>query len=158
VGVLRPRSVISRLCFTPLLNALSMSLFHEHGFPSLDEVLSFAQIPIQGGQQPISFTGNGLESKPPQFPPTFDFVTNSSKTYSLCHSPEGWGPLSPYRYDFTPCMLDTIIASVAVVFGIFLGSASAVYLRRHCPPQEVSKNWHFWAKLVCELNVSQDKS
>jgi ATP-binding cassette, subfamily C (CFTR/MRP), member 1 len=38
----------------------------------------------------------------------------------LCGNEEGWGPLSPHRYDFTPCFIDVWIASVAV-FGLLVG-------------------------------------
>lgn len=33
-----------------------------------------------------------------------DYLTASPKhqTQTLCGNPEGWGPLSPFRYDFTP--------------------------------------------------------
>lgn len=65
----------------------------------------------------------------------------------LCGNSEGWGPLSPDRFDFTPCFLDVWSASVAV-FGITFGVGAIWYLYRKCVPQPVKKNWHFWAKLV----------
>ncbi|KAK4992057.1 ATP-binding cassette glutathione S-conjugate transporter ycf1 [Elasticomyces elasticus] len=65
----------------------------------------------------------------------------------LCGNSEGWGPLSPYRYDFTPCFLDVWIATVAV-FGIVFGPGAVWYLLRRCDPQPVKTNWHFWAKLT----------
>ncbi|KAF2095001.1 ATP-binding cassette glutathione S-conjugate transporter [Rhizodiscina lignyota] len=67
------------------------------------------------------------------------------KTQPLCGNSEGWGPLSPIRYDFTPCFLDVWISAVAV-FGILFGAGAVWYLLRH-PKQDVGKNWHFYAKL-----------
>jgi hypothetical protein len=66
----------------------------------------------------------------------------------LCGNAEGWGPLSPYRYDFTPCFLDVWITVVAV-WGIVAGAGAIWYLFKKCVAQPVSKNWHFYAKLVC---------
>ncbi|KAF2474108.1 multidrug resistance-associated protein 1 [Lindgomyces ingoldianus] len=65
----------------------------------------------------------------------------------LCGNAEGWGPLSPIRYDFTPCFLDVWIAVVAVG-GILGGAGAAWYLLKECTPQPVKKNWHFYAKLI----------
>ncbi|EUC38041.1 hypothetical protein COCCADRAFT_83812 [Bipolaris zeicola 26-R-13] len=65
----------------------------------------------------------------------------------LCGNPEGWGPISPIRYDFTPCFLDVWIAGVAV-FGVLGGAGALWYLYRHCSPQPVKRNWHFYAKLT----------
>ncbi|KAI6092615.1 ABC transporter type 1, transmembrane domain-containing protein [Hypoxylon rubiginosum] len=63
----------------------------------------------------------------------------------LCGNEEGWGPLSPFRYDFTPCFIDVWVCAVAV-FGIVFGSLAVWYLLRKQKPTEVSKDWHFWAK------------
>ncbi|KAF2181672.1 multidrug resistance-associated protein 1 [Zopfia rhizophila CBS 207.26] len=65
----------------------------------------------------------------------------------LCGNIEGWGPLSPYRYDFTPCFLDVWIAVVAVA-GILGGAGAAWYLLKKSTPQPVKKDWHFHAKLI----------
>lgn len=67
----------------------------------------------------------------------------------LCGNKEGWGPLSPYRYDFTPCFLDVWIAVVAV-FGLVGGCGAIWYLFKKTTPQPVRKNWHFYAKMVSE--------
>ena len=64
----------------------------------------------------------------------------------LCGNKEGWGPLSPYRYDFTPCFIDVWIAIVAVG-GLFLG-LGAVWLLRKQKPIATNKNFHFWLKQV----------
>lgn len=65
----------------------------------------------------------------------------------LCGNGEGWGPISPIRYDFTPCFLDVWIAVVAV-FGVVGGAGALWHLYRNCPPQPVKCNWHFYAKLT----------
>ncbi|KAH7348124.1 multidrug resistance-associated protein 1 [Pyrenochaeta sp. MPI-SDFR-AT-0127] len=65
----------------------------------------------------------------------------------LCGNSEGWGPISPIRYDFTPCFLDVWIAVVAA-FGIVGGAGALWYLYRNFPPQPVKRNWHFYAKLI----------
>ncbi|KAI9840844.1 MAG: hypothetical protein M1837_001258 [Sclerophora amabilis] len=65
----------------------------------------------------------------------------------LCGNAEGWGPLSPLRYDFTPCFLDVWISTVAA-FGIAFGAAAFWWLLRRRSPQPVTKNWHFFAKLA----------
>lgn len=65
----------------------------------------------------------------------------------LCGDVEGWGPLSPFRYDFTPCFLDVWISTVAI-FGIVLGAAAVWWLLAKKVPSSVGKNWHFYAKLA----------
>ncbi|KAK4697308.1 hypothetical protein P7C71_g748, partial [Lecanoromycetidae sp. Uapishka_2] len=64
----------------------------------------------------------------------------------LCGNPEGWGPISPFRYDFTPCFLDVWI-SVVAVYGIFCGAAAVWWLLKRRSPSPVSMNWHFHTKL-----------
>ncbi|KAF2086948.1 multidrug resistance-associated protein 1 [Saccharata proteae CBS 121410] len=73
-------------------------------------------------------------------------AATSRREQPLCGNSEGWGPLSPIRYDFTPCFLDVWIAAVAA-FGIVGGALAIWYLLRKCAPQPVKKNWHFYAKL-----------
>lgn len=63
----------------------------------------------------------------------------------LCGNIEGWGPLSPSRWDFTPCFLDVLVAAVAL-FGILLGGIAIWYLLRK-EKENVKKDWHFYAKL-----------
>ncbi|KAJ5323809.1 Metal resistance protein YCF1 [Penicillium atrosanguineum] len=66
---------------------------------------------------------------------------------SFCTDPEGWGPLSPTDFHLTPCFIDVIIAVVAV-WGMFSGAGALYLLLKKRIPQPVSKNWHFYAKLV----------
>jgi ATP-binding cassette, subfamily C (CFTR/MRP), member 1 len=65
----------------------------------------------------------------------------------LCGQEEGWGPLSPIRYDFTPCFIDVWLATVAV-FGIVFGLLAAWWVGRKRKTAEVQKDWRFWAKQV----------
>ncbi|KAB8349645.1 hypothetical protein FH972_023664 [Carpinus fangiana] len=69
------------------------------------------------------------------------------KVQPLCGNSEGWGPLSPIRFDFTPCFLDVWIATVAV-YGIIFGSGAIWYLMQRQKPHPIKKNWHFYTKLV----------
>jgi ATP-binding cassette, subfamily C (CFTR/MRP), member 1 len=70
----------------------------------------------------------------------------------LCGNKEGWGPLSPHRWDFTPCFLDVLEVGVAVG-GIVLGACAIWYILQK-DKEIVKKNWHFWAKLVCTTSNS----
>ncbi|KAH9884583.1 P-loop containing nucleoside triphosphate hydrolase protein [Xylariomycetidae sp. FL2044] len=63
----------------------------------------------------------------------------------LCGNEEGWGPLSPFRYDFTPCFIDVWVFVVAV-FGVFGGALAIWYVLRRQKPSGVPKDWHFWSK------------
>lgn len=65
----------------------------------------------------------------------------------FCTDSEGWGPLSPSRFDLTPCFLDVIVAVVAV-WGTLSGLGALWLLLKKRVPQPVSKNWHFYTKLV----------
>ncbi|KAK4192088.1 ABC transporter type 1, transmembrane domain-containing protein [Podospora australis] len=73
-------------------------------------------------------------------------ATNTFKQ-PLCGNEEGWGPLSPFRYDFTPCFIDVWVASVAA-FGIVFGSIAVWWLVNRKIPTAVSKDWHFWTKQI----------
>lgn len=66
--------------------------------------------------------------------------------HTFCGNIEGWGPISPFRFDLTPCFLDIWISLVAV-FGIVLGAGAIWYLFKKKTPSLVSKNWHFYTKL-----------
>jgi len=68
----------------------------------------------------------------------------------LCGNEEGWGPLSPFRYDFTPCFIDVWVASVAA-FGIVLGSVALWWILAKRKPTRLEKDWHFYAKQVCRF-------
>jgi ATP-binding cassette, subfamily C (CFTR/MRP), member 1 len=66
---------------------------------------------------------------------------------SFCSDSEGWGPISPIRFDFTPCFLDVWVLYVAV-WGVFFGAGALWYLLMKKAAQPIPKNWHFHAKLV----------
>ncbi|KAJ5191465.1 Metal resistance protein YCF1 [Penicillium cinerascens] len=66
---------------------------------------------------------------------------------SFCTDPEGWGPLSPTGFHLTPCFIDVGVAAVAV-WGMLSGAGALYLLLKKRIPQPVSKNWHFYAKLV----------
>ncbi|KAL7626400.1 ATP-binding cassette glutathione S-conjugate transporter ycf1 [Parahypoxylon ruwenzoriense] len=85
------------------------------------------------GYRPLQELGRGYLS-----------ATNHFKQ-PLCGNEEGWGPLSPFRYDFTPCFIDVWVFAVAV-FGIVCGALAVWYVLRKQKPTGVSKDWHFWTK------------
>jgi ATP-binding cassette, subfamily C (CFTR/MRP), member 1 len=71
----------------------------------------------------------------------------------LCGNEEGWGPLSPFRYDFTPCFIDVWIATVAV-FGLLFGSIAIWWLvTKTSQTLSTAKNWHFWIKQVSYTSI-----
>lgn len=70
-----------------------------------------------------------------------------SRRQPFCTDSEGWGPVSSLRFDLTPCFLDAIVAVVAV-WGTLSGLGALWLLLRKRIPQPVSKNWHFYTKLV----------
>jgi hypothetical protein len=75
------------------------------------------------------------------------YLTASEHAHNFCGNAEGWGPLSRYRYDFTPCFLDVWVGSVAA-FGIVGGALAIWYLVKRRNSQSVEKDWHFWVKQV----------
>ncbi|OTB06833.1 hypothetical protein M426DRAFT_318543 [Hypoxylon sp. CI-4A] len=85
------------------------------------------------GYRPLQQLGQGYLSATKEF------------KQPLCGNEEGWGPLSPFRYDFTPCFIDIWVFVVAV-FGIVCGALAVWYVLRRRKPTEVSKDWHFWTK------------
>ncbi|TQB70175.1 hypothetical protein MPDQ_000830 [Monascus purpureus] len=73
--------------------------------------------------------------------------SESPQRQPFCSDIEGWGPLSPFRYDLTPCFLDLWVSLVAA-WGLFVGAGAIWFLFKKRSPQPVSKNWHFYAKLI----------
>ena len=74
-------------------------------------------------------------------------MARSSYFQPLCGNVEGWGPISPSRYDFTPCFLDVWITTVAI-YGIVFGAAALWWLWKWKSPSSVGKDWHFYTKLL----------
>lgn len=81
---------------------------------------------------PLSLDSAFLQSQPRQ---------------AFCGDSEGWGPMSPSRFDLTPCFLDVGVAIVAG-WGLLMGAGAIWFLLSKRIAQPVSKNWHFYAKLV----------
>ncbi|KAK0386338.1 hypothetical protein NLU13_6175 [Sarocladium strictum] len=74
----------------------------------------------------------------------------------LCGNEEGWGPLSPHRYDFTPCFIDVWIASVAA-FGLLIGPIAIWWLiKKTSETLSTTKNWHFWIKQTTLILIIAD--
>ncbi|TGZ81048.1 ABC transporter family protein [Ascodesmis nigricans] len=74
-------------------------------------------------------------------------ILRSSAAAAFCGHPEGWGPLSPNgRADVTPCFLDSMIDVVSVALVITGAIQLYLYSRKKVYP--VSKNWHYWTKLL----------
>ncbi|KAI9812228.1 MAG: hypothetical protein M1826_002937 [Phylliscum demangeonii] len=76
-----------------------------------------------------------------------EWGTFIDKAHPLCRDPEGWGPLSSIRYDFTPCFLHVWIAIVAA-YGVLFGAGAVWWLVKRRKPMPVSKDWHFYTKLM----------
>lgn len=76
-------------------------------------------------------------------------TASAEREHPLCGNVEGWGPLSPFRYDFTPCFIDVWVASVAV-FGLVFGPLAVWWLVARKPQQPVPKDAQFWVKQVCK--------
>jgi hypothetical protein len=101
-----------------------------------------SQVVLEGSQ------GNLLQS--------LGSAINSRRRQPFCTDSEGWGPISSSRFDLTPCFLDVVVAVVAV-WGTLSGLGALWLLLRKRIPQPVSKNWHFYAKLVSH-NDNEDPS
>lgn len=98
-------------------------------------------------QAPLFSTGSlfGFHPNPPS---QYGYMTaEPERAQPFCGNKEGWGPLSPDRYDFTPCFMDVWVAAVAL-FGVLGGTAAVWWLVSKKEKFDVEKNWHFWAKQV----------
>ena len=105
------------------------------GFASSQSVLFYESGSFTGYRPSIFDLGSGY------------LAASSEFKQPLCGNEEGWGPMSPYRYDFTPCFIDVWVASVAA-FGLVAGSAAVWWLAKRKTPTPVAKDWHFWLKQV----------
>lgn len=66
----------------------------------------------------------------------------------FCSNEEGWGPISKFRYDFTPCFVDVWVATVAI-FGLVFGPIAIwLLLKQKQTLLHNAKNLHFWIKQV----------
>lgn len=77
------------------------------------------------------------------------FAISGFKRQPLCGNEEGWGPISEYRYDFTPCFIDVWLATVSV-YALILGPLAIWQLlgRKKLADHGATKNAHFWIKQV----------
>ena len=80
-------------------------------------------------------------------PPLVSVASGPRFWQPACGNPEGWGPISKDRYDFTPCFLDVWISATSL-FGVIAGGLAIWFILYTTVPQPVKKNWHFWAKAV----------
>lgn len=104
-------------------------------------------------QQVLHSTGSFTGFRPLQQLGSDYLSATSDFVQPLCGNREGWGPLSPYRYDFTPCFIDIWVASVSV-YGIVLGSVAIWYLlRKKQQSLETAKSAHLWIKQVCQRSA-----
>ena len=111
----------------------------------MDGVNNVTSMRVASSQHAIA--GSSSNSFSPGEYNKFEFLgTAVRREQPLCGNIEGWGPLSPHRWDFTPCFLDVLVAVVAVG-GIVAGAGAIWYLMRK-EKETVRKDWHFWAKLV----------
>ncbi|KAL6414685.1 Metal resistance protein YCF1 [Ilyonectria robusta] len=75
------------------------------------------------------------------------YLSSSAFKQPLCGNEEGWGPMSPHRFDFTPCFIDVWIAAVAV-FGLFIGSLAVWWLTKKQQNAAQSKTTQFYIKQI----------
>lgn len=102
-----------------------------------------------GGQQKVIFQTGSFTGYRPLLDLGHGYLSaTGAAKQRLCGNEEGWGPLSPFRYDFTPCFIDIWVATVAA-FGIVVGSIAVWFLLTRRKSAEISKDWHFWSKQVC---------
>jgi hypothetical protein len=112
-------------------------------------VLSDGLGALQQGAQKIMFeTGSFTGYRPGVFELGSGYLSAAHVfKQPFCGNEEGWGPMSPFRYDFTPCFIDVWVATVAA-FGIVVGAIAVWWLLKRKQPTPVSKDWHFWIKQV----------
>src|SRR6187549_3743693 len=78
-------------------------------------------------QHVISLTGSVSGFRPLRELGSGYLSASAGYKQPLCGNEEGWGPLSPHRFDFTPCFVDMWVASVAV-FGLVAGTIALVWM------------------------------
>lgn len=101
-------------------------------------------------QRVLLRTGSLTDFRPSQELGSGYLAASSSFHQPLCGNAEGWGPLSPFRYDFTPCFIDVWVTAVSVYALVFGPFAIWWLLAKKQPLQEgASKNLHFYVKQVC---------
>ncbi|KAJ5176747.1 Metal resistance protein YCF1 [Penicillium canariense] len=98
---------------------------------------------LDGHAQMVLGNAQSGELSPSRLASAFDH----RQRQAFCGDSEGWGPLSSSGFHLTSCFVDVVVAVVAV-WGSLAGLAALWILLKKRIPQPVSKNWHFYAKLV----------
>ncbi|KAJ5906784.1 Metal resistance protein YCF1 [Penicillium subrubescens] len=98
---------------------------------------------LDGHTQMVLGDSQSGDLSPSQLTSAFDH----RQRQPFCGDSEGWGPLSLNGFYLTSCFVDVVVAIVAV-WGSLAGLAALWMLLKKRIPQPVSKNWHFYAKLV----------
>ncbi|KAI1877877.1 uncharacterized protein JN550_000059 [Neoarthrinium moseri] len=107
-------------------------------------------------QQVLHSTGSFTGYRPQHHQLGHGYLSASERfVQPLCGNEEGWGPLSPFRYDFTPCFIDVWVSLVAA-FGIVCGALALWYVLRKSKAADVPKDWHFWTKQTLLVAVIAD--
>ncbi|KAG5922873.1 hypothetical protein E4U42_005186 [Claviceps africana] len=107
-----------------------------------------------GEQLSLQRTGSFTGFRPLEKLGSNYFAISGFKQQPLCGNEEGWGPISKYRYDFTPCFIDVWLATVSI-YALILGPLAIWWLLRKKKPFDdgATKNAHFWMKqsILCFL-------
>ncbi|KAL6871922.1 P-loop containing nucleoside triphosphate hydrolase protein [Trichoderma novae-zelandiae] len=98
-------------------------------------------------QKVLLHTGSFTGYRPLQELGSHYLAASAASCRRFCGNEEGWGPMSPFRFDFTPCFIDVWIAAVSV-YGIILGSVAIWWLLRKKQEFTTVKNAHFWIKQI----------
>lgn len=94
-------------------------------------------------QKVLSYSGvGGLEEAS-----VYQSRASASLRYPFCDDFQGWGPLSPYGDNLTPCFLDASI-SIFAISGALFGACALFYLFRKDVQKPLFRKWNFFAKLV----------
>ncbi|GAM36075.1 vacuolar glutathione S-conjugate transporter, partial [Talaromyces pinophilus] len=91
--------------------------------------------------------GNDRGSTGPFYTAANPLHASTTLRQPFCRDSEGWGPINSDIADFTPCFVDVPV-SIAAAWGVVMGVGALWLLLKRREPQDVPKNWHFYAKLV----------
>ncbi|KAF9110690.1 Multidrug resistance-associated protein 1 [Mortierella sp. AM989] len=68
----------------------------------------------------------------------------------LCIHSEGWGPLSPTRYDLTPCFEYSVLFGALSLFAVVVFVLRIYYLRVHGIAHHLGRTaWIYWPTQIC---------
>ncbi|CAK7214082.1 ATP-binding cassette glutathione S-conjugate transporter ycf1 [Sporothrix bragantina] len=111
----------------------------------MEEQPLFPILSLENDQKVMAQTGSFSGYRPQQQLGSNYLSASTSADQPFCRNIEGWGPLSPFRYDFTPCFLDVGVASVAA-FGVVAGALALWWLFAKRPSNGLAKDTTFWIK------------